>query len=287
MLRKISPKSNVVYLLQTRRARNVRFVYACIKSPIKCVRLISTRFYNVSHSAQWLYSKSIIFLLRRYYLVICSTVYSSRYKSRWKEICVRVSCVFRFMADSAALLRSRKYRATRYIAPRDKPEAFLSRRSLTRTTGDRKSVCFYSHAENGRCVWRDIVSGAIIRILFKFTFSRPNLHTLESVYSLNHRACTRISPTEINNAYSAVQNATFRVIASLRRLDVSPSVIKNSHCTHNARIMSPRAVSSLPVSLLHMFYFSRYSEIFLLIAFSLSVCLTKTFRNRAFANSID
>lgn len=246
MLRKISPKSNVVYLLQTRRARNVRFVYACIKSTIKCVRFISTRFYNVSHSAQWLYSKSIIFLLRRYYLVICSTVYSSRYKSRWKEISASVCrACSRFVADSAALLLSRKYRATRYIAPRDKPEAFLSRRSLTRTTDDRKSVCFYSHAENGRCVWRDIVSGAIIRILFKFTFSRPNLHTLESVYLRNHRACTRISPTEINNAYSAVQNATFRVIASLRRLDVSPSVIKNSH------YVSPRSPSLLFLSLFY------------------------------------
>lgn len=54
------------------------------------------------------------------------------------------ACVFRFIPSTVLHYA----RATRYIAPRDKPEAFLSRRSLTRTTGDRKSVRFYSHAEN-------------------------------------------------------------------------------------------------------------------------------------------
>lgn len=149
-------------------------------------------------------------------------------------------------------------------------KAFLSRRSLTRTTGDRKSVRFYSHVENrpaSLALYRSSVYGLFQFFIpiFYSNFSTSHFQgrtsTLERVFAISCMHVEEISSTRI-----IMQHASLR-----RRPDVSPSAIKNSHSTHNARITSPRDVvrffsPSLYLSLVRTFYFSRYSEIFLLIA---------------------
>lgn len=61
-------------------------------------------------------------------------------------------------------------------------------------------ACVSIHPRKTDGVWRDIVPERLFEF-FKFTYSRPN------EYLRNHRACTKISSMEINNAYFVAQNA--------------------------------------------------------------------------------
>lgn len=75
-----------------------------------------------------------------------------------------VASSVQFVASREAVASSRKHRATRYIR-RAKPEAFLSRRSLTRTTASRKSPYISARQKTTSRVHSsaDIVFAAIIR----------------------------------------------------------------------------------------------------------------------------
>lgn len=87
---------------------------------------------------------------------------------------------FRARAPLCSLEQRLHYaRATRYIAPRDKPEAFLSRRSLTRTTGDRKGARFYSHAENRAAPDRP----SVISEIFSIRIFQGRTSTLERAFA--------------------------------------------------------------------------------------------------------